>query len=259
MTNTSTREGAQLRILFLGSNYNVLSLAALGALLDQHHHVTVGLESLLPGSWSSVVSRSLRRHGLRYVAHKIRLVARARARIALRRCGVSLTGYASLEELQLTRMFPLLTFTDPNQDAVLAAMAERHIDLVVVAAFGRILRRPFIEMPRLGCLNVHPSLLPRHRGPNPFYWALACGDRTTGVTIHYIDQGIDCGAIVLQHDMLIRPGESELSLQRRAAELSAAMLHEVIPMIACGDAPSVPQEESLATYESFPPRGASLL
>src|SRR5713226_7770003 len=86
------------------------------------------------------------------------------------------------------------------------------VDLIVVAGFARILKRALVDVPRLGCINVHPSLLPHYRGPEPFYWVLANLEKTTGVTIHHVDEGIDTGDIILQRELEIRPNETETML-----------------------------------------------
>jgi methionyl-tRNA formyltransferase len=139
------------------------------------------------------------------------------------------------------------------------ALGDEAVDLIVVASFSRILRAPLIGLPRLGAINVHPSLLPRLRGPTPLYWALANGERVTGVNIHHLDAGIDTGDVIAQRELAIRPGETLRSLHARAVALAAALLRETLPRLADRTAPRIPQDESLASYYSFPPPGSDSL
>ena len=111
----------------------------------------------------------------------------------------------------------------------------------------------------MGIVNVHPSLLPRYRGPNPLYWVLDRGERETGVTVHYVDEGIDTGDIILQETLAIGPGDTEITLQRRSATLGAELLVRAVTLIAGGGAPRRAQRHAAATYYPSPPRGASRL
>ncbi len=101
-------------------------------------------------------------------------------------------------------------------------------DLFVLASYGRILPRELLELPRIGALNVHPSLLPKYRGATPIQTALLNGDRETGVSIMLMDAGLDTGDIVLQERVAIEPGESYGELHDRLASLGAALLGEAL-------------------------------
>src|SRR5207302_961380 len=131
--------------------------------------------------------------------------------------------------------------------------------LIVVANYSHILKHALISIPRLGCINVHASLLPAYRGPSPLYWVLANREKVTGVTIHYIDERIDSGDIILQRQLVIRPGETEFTLCERSARVAADLLGEAIPLLLSEKASRIPQDHSAATYYSFPPKAASFL
>jgi methionyl-tRNA formyltransferase len=121
-------------------------------------------------------------------------------------------------------------------------------DLVAVAAFGQMLPREIIRAPRMGCVNVHPSLLPKYRGAAPINWALIRGEVKTGVTIMLIDEGMDTGDILTQEEAMIGPEERFGELHDRLAEMGAMLLLKTIDMIIKGKALRTPQDSSLATY-----------
>ena len=182
----------------------------------------------------------------------------SKARIALRRVGVPLSGFVSLQELTRTLGLNVIRCTDPNSAEFVDHVKRLGVDLVVVAGFGRILKNTLIGTPRLGCVNVHSSLLPGYRGPEPFYWVLVNQETTTGVTLHYVDEGIDSGDIILQRDFAILSNDTATTLVDRCAGVAVELLCEAIPLLLAGRAPRIPQNPSSASYYSFPPRGASV-
>ena len=120
-------------------------------------------------------------------------------------------------------------------------------DMVILVAFGQILPKEIIEFPRAGCINVHPSLLPRFRGAAPINWTLIRGDQRTGVTILRMDEGVDSGDMLLQEDTSVGPEENAGDLHYRLAAMGARMLPGVIEAILAGTARAVPQDASRAT------------
>jgi len=121
-------------------------------------------------------------------------------------------------------------------------------DLMVVAAYGQILPKSVLETPRLGCLNLHASLLPRHRGASPIHAAILAGDRETGITVMYMDEGLDTGDILLAQKLTIGPEETTGQLHDRLAALAAPCLLEALDQLEAGNAPRIPQDNALATY-----------
>jgi len=104
-----------------------------------------------------------------------------------------------------------------------------------------------LELFPQGCLNVHPSLLPRHRGPSPIQWAIACGDRITGVTTMLLDEGMDTGPILLQRRVEIGPRETAEELSKRLAELGARLMVETLDGLESGSVEPHPQPEEGAS------------
>ena len=121
-------------------------------------------------------------------------------------------------------------------------------ELIVVAAFGQLLRKEVLDMPRLGCLNVHASLLPRWRGASPIQAAILHGDTTTGVTIMKMDIGLDNGPILTLREFSIKEPITGGDLSRKLSILGARTLGEVLPSYINGMIAPYPQDESKATY-----------
>ena len=132
-------------------------------------------------------------------------------------------------------------------DAV-AEIAQFEPDVVVVMAYGQILPRSILEIPRIACLNLHASLLPRHRGAAPIQAAIVAGDSETGITVMYMDEGLDTGDVLLEKRLAIAPDETGGSLHDRLAEIAPAALDEALAQLQSGTAPRIPQDSSAATY-----------
>ncbi|HWB50763.1 MAG TPA: methionyl-tRNA formyltransferase [Stellaceae bacterium] len=129
-----------------------------------------------------------------------------------------------------------------------AAFAALGVDAAIVAAYGLILPRPVLAAPRLGCLNVHASLLPRWRGAAPVQRAILEGDHETGVTIMRMDAGLDTGAVLLQRAEPITPTTTGGALTERLAALGGALLVTALDRLAAGQLPAHPQPETGVTY-----------
>ena len=132
-------------------------------------------------------------------------------------------------------------------------------DLIVVAAFGQILRQEVLDLPAWGCINVHGSLLPRWRGAAPIQAAILNGDGQTGITIMRMDAGIDTGLMLSQRSIPIRPADTAGSLSVSLAELGAELLLETLPAYIDGSLQPQPQNNDLATYAPMLKKEAGLL
>ena len=128
------------------------------------------------------------------------------------------------------------------------AFAALKLDAAVVAAYGLILPKPVLDAPRLGCFNIHASLLPRWRGAAPIHRAILAGDRESGVTIMRMDEGLDTGATIRAQAVPIDDGTTAESLHDRLAELGAVLIVEALNDVAAGRAVAVPQPEDGVTY-----------
>lgn len=145
-------------------------------------------------------------------------------------------------------MLPVLQparIKDPESISQIRALAP---DAIVVMAYGQILPRAVLEIPRLACLNLHASLLPRWRGAAPIQAAIAAGDGTTGISVMFMAEGLDTGDILLQRKIAIAPNETGGSLHDRLAAIAPEALLESLRLLSAGIAPRIPQDNALATY-----------
>src|SRR5213075_3436667 len=121
-------------------------------------------------------------------------------------------------------------------------------DVIVVMAYGQILPRAILEIPSLACLNLHASLLPRHRGAAPIQASIASGDSETGITVMYMDEGLNTGDILLQRKIGVLPMDTGGSLHDRLAQIAPEALLDALKLLAKEIAPRIPQNNALATY-----------
>lgn len=122
-------------------------------------------------------------------------------------------------------------------------------DLCVTAAFGQLLSQEILDIPPLGTINVHSSLLPKHRGSAPINWSIIKGDQVTGVTTMFTDKGMDTGDILLTRETPIGPAENAGELTDRLAVMGAQLLIETIRALEAGTLARIPQDHEAATYE----------
>jgi methionyl-tRNA formyltransferase len=143
---------------------------------------------------------------------------------------LSLTQTASCHHI------PLLTFGDLRHPDALAALRAYQPDLLITACFPRLLPPEMLGIPRLGCLNLHPSLLPAYRGPEPLFWQFYYGETHTGVTLHWMDEHADMGDIVSQAEVPFPDGISLAQAERLTAQAGAELL-----LRALGDPEQLPR------------------
>ena len=129
-----------------------------------------------------------------------------------------------------------------------AVVRDARPDAIVVAAYGLILRREVLDLPPLGCLNVHASLLPRHRGASPISAAVLAGDEETGVCIMRMEVGLDTGPVLRCAATPIAPSDGTPNLTERLAALGRDLLVETLPRWSAGEIVALPQDDTLATY-----------
>jgi len=156
-----------------------------------------------------------------------------------------------VKKLALEREIPVVQPETLKSSEVMKKLASLKPELVIVAAFGAILPPEVISLPRFACLNVHPSLLPRHRGPSPVANTILCGDEFTGVTIMLMDAGLDTGPILAQEKVGVSLTDTTGSLSSKLAGVSARLLLEILPKWLRGELKPQAQEESQATYSKL--------
>ena len=128
------------------------------------------------------------------------------------------------------------------------AIIDMQPDLIITAAYGQMIPQEVLDCPRLGCINVHASLLPKYRGGAPVHYAILNGDEKTGVTIMYMVKKMDAGNIIYQKETPISNDETVGELYDRLSTLGAEAIIEALPSIIDGTNASIPQDETLVTY-----------
>lgn len=152
-----------------------------------------------------------------------------------------------VKEVAVRANVPVLQPAKARDENFISELRRLQPELIAVAAYGQILPKSLLELPRYGCLNVHTSLLPKYRGAAPIQWAILNGDPETGVTIMKMDAGLDTGDILTQRTTPIQPADNAQTLHDRLAQLGAELLVQTIPDYVAGKIQSRPQ----------PPQGVS--
>lgn len=135
-----------------------------------------------------------------------------------------------------------------KKETFIKSVEELNLDLIVVVSFGQILPKYLLKIPKHGCINIHPSLLPKYRGPAPIQWAIINGEAETGISTVYVDERIDAGDIISQKKIPVEPSDNAITLADRMSPVSADMLLEAIDSIKLNSVQRVPQEDKRATY-----------
>jgi methionyl-tRNA formyltransferase len=167
--------------------------------------------------------------------------------------------WSPVKRLAVEQGLPLIQLGDLKAPQTHREIGDFNPEIIITAAFGRILPPEILKLPVLGCLNVHPSLLPRHRGPSPVASAILQGDTLTGVTIMLVDQGMDSGPILARREKNISREDTTGSLTFELAELGAALLVETLPAWLHGKIQPTLQEENQATYSQMVTKKDGLL
>lgn len=159
--------------------------------------------------------------------------------------------FPPVKKLALERQIQVIQPKTFKSKEVVEKLASFQPELIIVAAFGAILPPEVLSLPKFACLNVHPSLLPRHRGPSPVANTLLCGDEITGVTIMLMEAGLDIGPILAQEKVGISFMDSTCSLSSKLADVGAKLLLETLPKWLGGKLRPQAQDESQATHSKL--------
>lgn len=154
-----------------------------------------------------------------------------------------------VKELALQKGLNVQQPQDPNSLQFQNLIKKSAPDLIVVIAYGHILKPEFLKIPRLGCLNIHASLLPELRGPAPIQWAILRGLKETGLTAMWMDEGVDTGNIIMQEKVVIEPFETYGSLHEKLSKLSGPFLIRVLNNLKTNSTVTgTPQDQNRVTY-----------
>lgn len=181
--------------------------------------------------------------GARYLWYKIAAL--------LRRFGWTNRFY-SIAQVCAHYDVPVFATPDVNSDRFLAQLRDLGPDLIVSVAAPQVFKPSLIGLPSLGCINIHNSPLPRYRGMLPNFWQMYHGEKSVGTTIHRINAALDDGAILLQSETAILPGETLDSLIRRTKRSGAHLMRQAIEGLRAGTAVEIENTREAATYFTFP-------
>lgn len=156
--------------------------------------------------------------------------------------------FAPVKKAALACNLPVVQVPSLKDTDALAQLADYHPDVIIVAAFGQILPKSVLEIPSYGCINIHPSLLPRFRGASPVTAAILSGDVFTGVSIMLMDSGLDTGPLLAKAAISISPQDNNSSLTEKLSLLAARLLTETLVNWSRGEIVPRPQNEAEATY-----------
>jgi len=153
-----------------------------------------------------------------------------------------------VKQQALACKLPVFQPVSLNSGDELNKLQQLDADLMIVAAYGLLLPKSILEVPRLGCINIHASLLPRWRGAAPIHRAILAGDNTTGISIMQMDEGLDTGAVLATRACVIGPDDTGSVLHDRLMHLGAETLSAMLPAYINGDIKPKSQDETQATY-----------
>ena len=156
--------------------------------------------------------------------------------------------FSPVKKLAQEHGIPVLQPEKASSEESVAEIASYAPDIIVVAAYGQILKSNLLELPKYRCINVHASLLPKYRGASPIQWAVINGEKYTGVSIMYMEKGLDTGDVICSEAIELAPDETAGSLHDRLGELAGPVLLKAMDMIAKGTVNPVKQDDAQATY-----------
>jgi methionyl-tRNA formyltransferase len=155
--------------------------------------------------------------------------------------------FTSVRDLAFENYLPVYQPANPNAPAFVAAMQALKPDWLFSCYYRSMLKQPLLDLPRLGALNLHGSLLPRYRGRCPLNWVLVFGETETGITLHYMEAKADRGDVVAQRHIAITPEDTAVTLLARMTAAAGELFRETYPRLRSGQAPRLPQDHARAT------------
>lgn len=156
--------------------------------------------------------------------------------------------FSDVKKVAIEHNIPVLQPEKASEETSVESIRALNPDIIVVTAFGQLLKENILNLPKYRCINVHASLLPKYRGASPIQWAVINGEKQTGVTIMYMEKGLDTGDMILAKAIDLDPKETAGSLYDKLAELAGPTLLEAMDQIESGTAVAVKQNDEESTY-----------
>jgi len=208
-------------------------------------------ENPLQGSLCKAAIRALRAFGLMAVlSHRMRLL-----KAKIEDIWALITGRLSSHSVTATcakHRIPVLHTNDVNAPEFLNNIRDLSADLIICLSATQVFKQALLELPRLGCINVHSSLLPKYRGLYPCFWAMAKGETQTGVSVHRMVPEIDLGDVIKQEALSIYPGETLDALMKRAKETAVELLVEAVKEIETDTVVALSISREKGSYYGWP-------
>lgn len=157
-------------------------------------------------------------------------------------------SFSPVKEYAVKAGIPVLQPVRIKRPEAVEELKKYKADVFIVAAFGQILSKEILDMPKFGCLNIHASLLPKYRGSSPIQWAVINGEEKTGVTIQQMNEGVDTGDILYQKEIYLDKKETGETLFAKLSVLGAEAITETLSLLEKGELTAVPQKEEEATH-----------
>lgn len=157
----------------------------------------------------------------------------------------------TLESLAFYNNLPLIKLTK-NIASNVAAIKKYQPDIILVSCYARKIPNKIIELAKIGCFNIHPSLLPKYRGPSPLFWQFRNGEEKFGVTLHRVNESFDQGNIVAQQSIIMPDGVSKEEASTLLAKLAGEIILKTLPLLQKSNIKEIGQDEAIASYQSYP-------
>jgi len=212
------------------------------------------LPTLMPKqTWTSTLQDHLALYGpAQFLKQSVRYAWRRGLGILGER--LPLPGVHSVAAVARRHGVPILETTSVNETGYLDRLRALDLDLVLSVNASQKFKKGILDLPRLGCINVHGALLPRYRGRLPSFWVLVNGEKETGTTVHYMNEELDDGPILLQERVAIEDDDTQDTLIAKTKALGARLVIEAIARLERGETATIPNDRSRATYNTFPTR-----
>ena len=194
----------------------------------------------------------VRRAGLRFVGRKALELFQSRLTAIVFRLIGRQARVNSLRDMRRLYNIPVVGSVNVNNPETMAQIRAWQPDFVISNYLNQLIKPELIDLPPQGVVNVHPALLPRHRGLFPYFWVIVEKDSETGATVHWVDEKYDTGKILTQRSFKVEPSDTILSLSYKSAKAAAESTVEAINLVAAGNPPHISQDNSQASYHSWP-------
>lgn len=158
---------------------------------------------------------------------------------------------SAVHEFALKNNIPVLPYKTLRSEDVVTELSKLNADVFVVVVYGKIIPKAVLDIPKFGCVNVHPSLLPKYRGPSPFQEAIRMGEKETGVSIMLLDEGMDTGPVLAVHEFPIDERETGETIQPKIIAIGVPLLLESLRKWTTEERVAIPQDNALATYSKM--------